>query len=86
MAKKRPANPKPVRPVKKPADRRQIGVDTQAIDIPDKTDGKAIYGLDSKVPGMVYAAPKMPPTSRRSFSSPTSTCKPAPANCSASTN
>ena len=49
-------------PVKKPADRRQVGVDTQAIDIPDKTDGKALYGLDSKVPGMVYAAPKMPPT------------------------
>ena len=49
-------------PVKKPADRRQIGIDTQAIDIPDKTDGKAIYGLDSKVPGMVYAAPKIPPT------------------------
>ena len=49
-------------PVKKPADRRQIGIDTQAIDIPDKTDGKAIYGLDSNVPGMVYAAPKIPPT------------------------
>ena len=49
-------------PVKKPADRRQVGVDTHAIDIPDKTDGKAIYGLDSKVPGMVYAAPKIPPT------------------------
>jgi isoquinoline 1-oxidoreductase beta subunit len=49
-------------PVKKPTDRRQIGIDTQAIDIPDKTDGKAIYGLDSKVPGMVYAAPKIPPT------------------------
>ena len=49
-------------PVKKPAERRQVGVDTQAIDIPDKTDGKAIYGLDSKVPGMVYAAPKIPPT------------------------
>ena len=49
-------------PVKKPAERRQVGIDTQAIDIPDKTDGKAIYGLDSKVPGMVYAAPKIPPT------------------------
>jgi isoquinoline 1-oxidoreductase beta subunit len=49
-------------PVKKPADRRQIGVDTQAIDIPDKTDGKAIYGLDANIPGMVYAAPKIPPT------------------------
>jgi len=49
-------------PVKKPPERRQIGVDTQAIDIPAKTDGKAIYGFDAKVPGMVYAAPKIPPT------------------------
>ncbi len=49
-------------PIKKPPERRQIGVDTQAKDIPDKTDGKAMYGLDAKVPGMVYAAPKIPPT------------------------
>jgi len=49
-------------PIKKAADRRQIGVDTRAIDIPDKTDGKAVYGFDAKVEGMVYAAPKIPPT------------------------
>jgi CO/xanthine dehydrogenase Mo-binding subunit len=49
-------------PVKKPAERRQIGVDTQAVDIPNKTDGKAIYGFDAKIEGMVYAAPKIPPT------------------------
>ncbi len=49
-------------PIKKPPERRQIGVDTQAVDIPDKTDGKAIFGLDAKVDGMVYATPKMPPT------------------------
>ncbi len=49
-------------PVKKPAERRQVGVETQAIDIPDKTDGKAIYGLDAQVDGMVWAAPRMPPT------------------------
>jgi len=49
-------------PIKKPGERRQIGVDTQALDIPDKTDGRAIYGFDAKVAGMVYAAPKIPPT------------------------
>jgi CO/xanthine dehydrogenase Mo-binding subunit len=49
-------------PIKKPPERRQIGVDTQAIDIPGKTDGRAIYGFDAKVEGMVFAAPKIPPT------------------------
>jgi isoquinoline 1-oxidoreductase beta subunit len=49
-------------PVKKAPERRQIGVDTQAKDIPDKTDGKALFGLDAKMAGMVYAAPKIPPT------------------------
>jgi isoquinoline 1-oxidoreductase subunit beta len=47
----------------KPADqRRLIGHETQAIDIPDKTDGKAIYGIDAHVEGMVHARPKIPPT------------------------
>ncbi len=49
-------------PIKKPAERRQIGVETQALDIPEKTNGQGLYGLDAKVDGMVYAAPKMPPT------------------------
>ena len=49
-------------PVKAPADRRQIGLPTQALDIPAKTDGQAIYGIDAQVDGMVHAAPKIPPT------------------------
>jgi isoquinoline 1-oxidoreductase beta subunit len=49
-------------PLKKPADRRLIGLPTQAIDIPGKTTGAARYGLDAQVPGMVYARPKLPPT------------------------
>lgn len=49
-------------PVKPPAERRLIGVDTQAIDIPDKIDGKAVYGIDAEIGGMVHARPIIPPT------------------------
>lgn len=49
-------------PVKPPDQRRLIGHETQAIDIPDKTDGTAIYGIDARVDGMVHARPKIPPT------------------------
>jgi len=49
-------------PLKKPAERRLIGVATKAIDIPGKTNGSARYGLDAEVAGMVYARPKLPPT------------------------
>ena len=38
----------------------------QALDVPSKTNGKAIYGIDAgiddEVEGMVYARPKIPPT------------------------
>lgn len=47
----------------KPADARKlIGKPVKAIDIPPKTNGTAIYGLDAKVPGMVYGRPLLPPT------------------------
>ena len=49
-------------PVKAPAERRLIGGPTKALDIPDKSDGKAIYGLDAHIDGMVYARPLIPPT------------------------
>lgn len=49
-------------PVKAPADRRLIGRDTKALDVPEKARGEAIYGLDAELPGMVYAHPIMPPT------------------------
>ncbi|CAN5401842.1 molybdopterin-dependent oxidoreductase [soil metagenome] len=49
----------PLKPVK---DRRLIGKETHGLDIDAKTNGTAIYGIDAKVPGMVYARPKMPPT------------------------
>ena len=49
-------------PIKKPADRRLIGKDTLALDVPSKTDGKGCYGIDAAVEGMIYARPKIPPT------------------------
>ena len=49
-------------PNKQAADRRLIGRDTIAIDVPPKTNGAARYGLDAVVDGMIYARPKVPPT------------------------
>lgn len=48
--------------IKKAADRRLIGKPAPNRDIPGKTNGAGIYGLDAKVPGMVYARPILPPT------------------------
>src|SRR5262249_6955701 len=41
-------------PIKKPADRRLIGHDTKAIDIPAKTNGAARYGIDAEFDDIVY--------------------------------
>jgi isoquinoline 1-oxidoreductase subunit beta len=49
-------------PIKPPAKRRLIGRDTMALDVPSKTNGKARYGIDAVVEGMIYARPKVPPT------------------------
>jgi isoquinoline 1-oxidoreductase subunit beta len=49
-------------PIKAPAERRLIGRDTLALDVTSKTNGKARYGLDAVVEGMIYARPKVPPT------------------------
>lgn len=49
-------------PIKRAADRRLVGKDAPARDIPAKTNGEARYGLDASVPGMIYARPKLPPT------------------------
>ena len=48
--------------IKKPENRQLIGQDVQALDIPDKTQGRAIYGIDAELPSMVYAKPILPPT------------------------
>lgn len=49
-------------PIKPVAQRRLIGKDTLALDVPSKVDGSGLYGLDASVPGMVFARPKVPPT------------------------
>lgn len=49
-------------PIKAPRDRRLIGRNTPALDIPPKVDGKGLYGIDAAVEGMIYARPKIPPT------------------------
>ncbi|GIR63837.1 MAG: hypothetical protein CM15mP68_5030 [Pseudomonadota bacterium] len=49
-------------PIKARKDRKLVGVQTAAIDIPAKVDGSTVYGIDATYPGMVYAKPMMPPT------------------------
>ena len=49
-------------PIKAPRERRLIGRDTMALDVPSKTNGTGRYGIDAVVEGMIYARPKIPPT------------------------
>ena len=44
------------RDLKDPAAFRYIGKDVARVEVPLKVTGKAIYGMDVQVPGMVYAA------------------------------
>jgi isoquinoline 1-oxidoreductase subunit beta len=53
----------PPRPALKAAGAfRVIGTSPQRIDVPDKVDGTARYGIDMLLPGMLYAAVKTCPT------------------------
>ncbi len=49
-------------PLMAPSKRQLIGKKTAALDIPAKTRGAAVYGIDVERPGMVYARPVLPPT------------------------
>jgi CO/xanthine dehydrogenase Mo-binding subunit len=44
------------------ADRKLIGKPVTSLDIVEKTNGAAVYGIDAKVEGMVYGCPILPPT------------------------
>jgi CO/xanthine dehydrogenase Mo-binding subunit len=49
-------------PLKPVSERRLLGKPTPALDVTAKTNGSAQYGIDAKLPNMVYARPKIPPT------------------------
>jgi isoquinoline 1-oxidoreductase beta subunit len=48
-------------PLKDPKDFRVIGKPLQRVDIPGKVDGSAVFGLDVRRPGMLYAVIARPP-------------------------
>jgi len=48
-------------PLKKEAEFRYVGKPMARVDIPEKVSGKAIYGLDVKVPDMLYGVIARPP-------------------------
>lgn len=53
--------PVPMKPTLKPEDQFQIiGCPIDRLDIPDKVNGKALFGIDSFVPDMQYAAISRP--------------------------
>ena len=47
-----PENP----PLKRPSEFRILGRRMPRVDTPDKVTGRAVYGIDVRAPGMVYAA------------------------------
>ncbi|MTW10263.1 molybdopterin-dependent oxidoreductase [Pseudoduganella eburnea] len=56
------ALPVPADPPLMPKERwRHMGKDVARLDLPAKTDGSALYGIDVKLPGMLYAAVRQCP-------------------------
>ena len=49
-------------PLKAPEARQLLGKPVAALDVPAKSAGEAVYGLDATLPNMVYAVPLLPPT------------------------
>lgn len=63
MAKKASVLTPPVSPtLRDPSKFTTVGRSMKRLDIPSKVDGSAIFGIDVRVPGMVYAAVKHCPT------------------------
>ncbi|HET7342974.1 MAG TPA: molybdopterin cofactor-binding domain-containing protein, partial [Methylomirabilota bacterium] len=48
--------------LKKPAEYRVVGRWTPRLDIPEKVNGRAKFGIDAFLPGLVYAKVAYPPT------------------------
>ena len=49
-------------PLKQPAEWKLLGRALGRVELPSKLNGSAVFGIDFRVPGMVYAAVAMPPT------------------------
>ena len=49
-------------PLKSPADFTLVGRAQKRLDTPSKVDGSAVFGIDVKLPNMLYAALAQPPT------------------------
>ena len=49
-------------PLKPNKDLTLVGQPVTSLDIVNKTNGNALFGIDAKVEGMVYACPILPPT------------------------
>jgi isoquinoline 1-oxidoreductase beta subunit len=60
-AAKLPVPAKETVTLKKRSEWRYIGKDTAMYDLPDIVTGKAVFGMDAKMPGMVYASIEHPP-------------------------
>ncbi|MFN8492747.1 MAG: molybdopterin cofactor-binding domain-containing protein [Caldilineaceae bacterium] len=54
--------PKQTPPLKPLAEFQIIGQPLKRVDIPHKVNGEAVYGYDTKLPGMLYGAVARPPT------------------------
>ncbi len=48
--------------LKPSSERRILNTTAQALDIPAKSNGAAMFGIDAEVEGMVYARPVLPPS------------------------
>jgi isoquinoline 1-oxidoreductase beta subunit len=46
---------------KQPSEYRYIGKERPRVDVPEKVDGSAVYGLDFRRPGMKFAVVRRPP-------------------------
>jgi isoquinoline 1-oxidoreductase beta subunit len=63
LSQKAASLPVPQKPaLKKESQYRFIGTAVPRLDVPDKTNGKALFGIDSFVPEMLYAAISRPPS------------------------
>jgi isoquinoline 1-oxidoreductase beta subunit len=61
IAARQPVPPKESLKFKAPADYRYVGKDIPIVDLDGILDGHAVFGMDAKMPGMLYASIERPP-------------------------